>query len=108
MIRTVLLCALTAAVVAQGAILPFLKTPKHDGIKRVCTLTADNFTTVVTAADTAVVVVQNQAEKKSACPTELDTFAEVRCLLTLCCFSVLGKIRRRWSCARQIPNVLGR
>lgn len=63
-------------VVAQGAFLPFLKTPKHDGVKRVCTLTAENFTTVVTAADTAVVVVFPTLQKPP-CPTELETFAEV-------------------------------
>lgn len=63
-------------VVAQGAFLPFLKTPKHDGVKRVCTLTAENFTSVVTAADTAVVVVFSTLQK-TPCPTELETFAEV-------------------------------
>lgn len=73
--RGVLLCCVFIAV-AQGAILPFLKTPKHDGVKRVCSLTMDNFTTVVTAADTAVVVV-SQTPQKTQCPTELETFAEV-------------------------------
>jgi len=75
MMRAALFCVFLC-VVAQGAILPFLKTPKHDGIKRVCTLTAENFTAVVTAADTAVIVV-SQGASKSACPSELDTFAEV-------------------------------
>lgn len=74
MMRAVLFCVLFVA--AQGAILPFLKTPKHDGVKRVCTLTAENFTNVVTAADTAVVVV-SQTPQKTQCPTELEAFAEV-------------------------------
>lgn len=70
-------CVLLLCVaLTQGAILPFLKTPKHDGIKRVCSLTAENFTSVVTAADTAVVVV-SPASQKTVCPTELETFAEV-------------------------------
>ncbi|GFQ80612.1 calsequestrin-2 [Trichonephila clavata] len=62
----------------QGSILPFLQTPKHDGVKRVCHLTSDNFTTVVTAADIAVVVVKDPlVTTKSVCPTELETFSEI-------------------------------
>ncbi|GFY75221.1 uncharacterized protein TNIN_109501 [Trichonephila inaurata madagascariensis] len=61
----------------QGSILPFLQTPKHDGVKRVCQLTSDNFTTVVTAADIAVVVVKDPlVTTKCVCPTELETFSE--------------------------------
>ncbi|GIY16460.1 calsequestrin-2, partial [Caerostris extrusa] len=72
------LLVLLCACLAQGAILPFLQTPKHDGVKRVCQLTAVNFTTVVNAADTVVVVVKDPlATAKSVCPTELETFAEV-------------------------------
>lgn len=63
---------------AQAAILPFLQTPKHDGVKRVCQLTADNFTTVVNAADISVIVVKDPlVTTKSPCPNELDTFAEI-------------------------------
>ncbi|GFU92629.1 uncharacterized protein TNCV_4795571 [Trichonephila clavipes] len=75
----VLLCAWGV----QGSILPFLQTPKHDGVKRVCQLTSDNFTTVVTAADIAVVVVKDPlVTTKCICPTELETFSEVNCFDT--------------------------
>ncbi|XP_054718192.1 LOW QUALITY PROTEIN: calsequestrin-1-like [Uloborus diversus] len=74
--KSIVLLFLTAIAV-QGAILPFLKTPKHDGVKRVCSLTAENFTNVVTAADTAIVIFTDPTVPKSGCPTELDVFAEV-------------------------------
>ncbi|GBM34896.1 hypothetical protein AVEN_41447-1 [Araneus ventricosus] len=73
----VLLILLVAGAV-QCAILPFLQTPKHDGVKRVCQLTADNFTTVVNAADISVIVVKDPlVTTKSPCPNELETFAEI-------------------------------
>lgn len=60
------------------AILPFLQTPRHDGVRRVCRLTPENFTTVVGAADTAVVVVKDPlVTSRTTCPSELETFAEV-------------------------------
>ncbi|KAG8181450.1 hypothetical protein JTE90_015468 [Oedothorax gibbosus] len=77
MLKYILLSLFISGVVSVG-ILPFLQTPRHDGVKRVCHLTSQNFTTVVNAADTAVVVVKDPlATSRGACPTELDTFAEI-------------------------------
>ncbi|XP_042896091.1 calsequestrin-1 [Parasteatoda tepidariorum] len=61
----------------HGSILNFLQTPKHDGVKRVCHLTAENFTNIVGAADTAVVIVKDLAVPKTTCPTETESFAEI-------------------------------
>lgn len=70
---------LSLFVSSYAAILPFLEPPRHDGIKRVCHLTAENYTTVLSAAEVAVVVFTTPQPTKqpAVCPTELDNFAEV-------------------------------
>lgn len=62
--------------ICHGQLLTYLQLPKHDGVKRVCTVGADNFTSVVSSAE-IVVVAFKTTHQSTGCSDELDSFTEV-------------------------------
>ncbi|XP_067128301.1 calsequestrin-1-like [Centruroides vittatus] len=62
--------------ICHGQLLTYLQLPKHDGVKRVCTIGADNFTSVVSSAE-IVVVAFTTTHQSTGCSDDLDSFTQV-------------------------------
>uniref|UniRef100_A0A1W7RAU5 Calsequestrin n=1 Tax=Hadrurus spadix TaxID=141984 RepID=A0A1W7RAU5_9SCOR len=65
------------STVCHGQLLTYLQLPKHDGLKRVCTVGTENFTSVVSSAELVLVVFRTTHQFDTGCPDELDSFSEV-------------------------------